>query len=148
MRCRPIPARDVAEHKARDTSFSQPRDAQRSRTRRNGRENDRRRDVSNDSCLCQRASIVSIRLAQIFWNELMSPWITGVPLYWMRNSPLETVPIDSTLTPYCAAIARTLAREAEGSDTTARPPPSPKSAYSAGSFADSERISICADSPL
>jgi hypothetical protein len=91
--------------------------------------------------------MASIRLAQIFRNESMSPWITGVPLYWMRNSPRETVPIDSVLTPYCAAIARTLAREAGVSDTTARPPHSPKSAYSAGSFADSERRSTCADSP-
>ena len=41
-----------------------------------------------------RASIaLSIQSAQILRNEWMSPWTTGVPLYWMRNSPRETVPI-------------------------------------------------------
>ncbi len=77
-------------------------------------------------------------------NVSMSPWITPLPLYWMRNAPRETVPIRWTVTLHCAAIAVTRASEAGASDTTARAPRSPKSPGSAGS---SESTATSAERP-
>ena len=69
-------------------------------------------------------------------KESTLPCITAAPSfplsYWMRNPCLTTVPIRVALTPYCAAISETRAREPGARDTTARAPRSPNIAASAG----------------
>src|SRR5579872_2887547 len=57
---------------------------------------------------------------------------TACPFSSMRNSPRVTRPSSTTATSYCAAIRRTAATFSGVTDTTARAPPSPKSAASAG----------------
>src|SRR3981189_3814673 len=59
--------------------------------------------------------------------------ITARPLYWMRKaSPRVTWPIWCAATLYCLAVSRTAASFDGVTETTARAPRSPKSAYSAG----------------
>src|ERR1700752_163026 len=83
---------------------------------------------------------------QAFRKDVTSPFITGVPFNWMRNSLWVTVPIRFAATPYCAATALSRASEAAESETTARAPRSLKSAASAGPFDTSGLKFTSADS--
>src|SRR5882757_6729970 len=64
--------------------------------------------------------------------------ITALPLYSMRKASLPmTWPIWCAVTAYCRAVSRTAASEVGATETTARAPLSPKSAYSAGNVVPS-----------
>src|SRR6266850_3800882 len=81
-------------------------------------------------------SVRSSEWAQTSYSLATDVSITALPLYSMRKvSPRMTWPTCCAVTPYCLAVSRTAASDVGATDTTARAPLSPKSAYSADDVA-------------